>query len=217
MKKEKLNIIYEDKYLVVVNKKAGVLTVSTDKEKEKTLFHELINYEKTKNKNNKIFVIHRLDKDTSGLVMFAKDQKTQKLMQEAWEKVTRKYVALVYGFMKKDRDTLEDLLAESKGYEVFITNNPKYGKKAITLYEVIKKNKNFSLLDIEIKTGRKHQIRVQLNSIGHPIVGDRKYSNKPSPLRNMALHAYLLEFTHPYTKKLITLKMAFPKVYDNLI
>lgn len=213
MKKEKLDILYEDKYLIVVYKKPGVLTVSTEKERDNTLFHEVITYEKKKNKNNKIFVVHRLDRDTSGLVLFAKDIKTKNIMQNSWDDVVRKYYAVVYGNMSKKEDTLISYLYESKGYEVFLTDS-KRGKKAITKYKVLKQNKNYSLLDIEIKTGRKHQIRVQLKSIGNPIVGDKKYSDKKSFLRNMALMAYFLEFKHPYKKEIVTVCKDMPETFS---
>lgn len=215
MKKEKLNILYEDKYLIVVNKKSGLLTVSTEKEREKTLFHEVMTYEKKKSKNNKLFVIHRLDKDTSGLVMFAKDIKTKNIMQESWDKVIRKYYAVVHGKMEKRADTLVSYLHESKGFEVFETDD-KRGKKAITFYKVLDYQNNFSLLDIEIKTGRKHQIRVQLNNIKHPILGDKKYGKRKSSLRNMALDAYYLKFSHPYKKEEIILNKNVPEAFLSL-
>lgn len=214
MKKEKLKILYEDKYLIIVYKKSDLLTISTDKEKEKTLFHEVAEYEKKKNKNNKIFVIHRLDKDTCGLVMFAKDTKIKSIMQDNWDKVIRKYVALTYGKIDKQKGVLVDYLMESKTHQVYITKNEKLGKKAITSYELIKQKGLYNLLDIEIKTGRKHQIRVQLANAGFPIVGDKKYSDKKSPLRSLALCANYLEFNHPITGKKVIIKNDYPSNYD---
>lgn len=217
MKKEKLKILYEDKFLIIVYKKPNFLTIATDKEKDKTLFHEVLEYEKEKNKNNKVFVVHRLDKDTEGLVVFAKDMKTKNIMQKKWDTVIRKYVALVHGNVKKTKDTLINLLMESKTYEVYITDNPKVGKKAITTYEVIAKNKGYSLLEVDIKTGRKHQIRVQLASINHPIAGDRKYSKKKDGFRSLCLCATYLKFKHPITNKDIEIKVEYPKIYMELI
>ena len=217
MKKEKLKILYEDKFIIVVYKKPNLLTIGTDKEREKTLFHEVIEYEKRKNKNNKIFVVHRLDKDTEGLVIFAKDIKTKNILQQNWDNVVRKYVALVHGHINKKRETLVNLLAESKTYEVYITDNPKIGKKAITSYEVITQNKGYSLLEIDIKTGRKHQIRVQLANINHPIAGDKKFSKHKDGFRNLCLCANYLKFNHPVLNKDIELKIDYPNMYDEII
>ena len=217
MKKEKLKILYEDKYLIIVYKKAGLLMVGTDKEKEKTLFHEVRDYLKQKNKNNKVFIVHRLDKDTEGLVILAKDLKTKNIMQSNWDKVIRKYICLVHGFVKDKKKSLINYLKESKTYEVYVTCNDKLGKKAITNYEVIKQNKGYSLLNIEIKTGRKHQIRVQLANISHPIVGDKKYSKKKDGMRNLCLCANYVKFKHPINQKEIEVQVDYPKKYDNLI
>lgn len=216
MKKAKLDIIYEDKHLIVVNKKAGVLTVATEKEREKTLFHEVIEYEKKKNKNNKIFVVHRLDKDTSGLVVFAKSIKVKNILQSSWEKVKRKYVAVVQGQMEKTKETLVSYLKEAKNFNVYEVQSPSLGQKAITTYQVIYEGNNYAILDIEIKTGRKHQIRVQLANINHPILGDKKYGKAKTNYRNMLLHAYFLAFSHPVTGKMLCLESSFPKVIKDL-
>ena len=174
MKKDKLNIIYEDKYLIVINKPSHILTIGTEKEKEKTLLHKVIMYEKRKNKNNKVFIVHRLDKDTSGLILFAKDEKTKYKLQNNWDKETKRgYVAVVHG-KTKDKDTLKSYLAETKTLLVYSTDS-KNGKLAITEYQKLAENKRFSLLKIKIKTGRKNQIRVQLADNGNEIVGDKKY------------------------------------------
>ena len=217
MKKEKLKILYEDKYIIVVYKKPGLLTISTDKEKDKTLFHEVREYEKKKNKNNKVFIVHRLDKDTEGLVVFAKDMKTKNAMQNNWDKVIRKYVALVHGHVKNKKATLVNFIAESKTYEVYVTEDVKKGKKAITTYVVMNQNKGYSLLNIEIKTGRKHQIRVQLAHIKHYIVGDKKYSKKKDGFRNLCLCANYLKFKHPITHKDIEISTSYPSKYEEVI
>lgn len=217
MKKDKLDIIYEDKHIIVVNKKSGILTVATEKERDKTLFHEVIEYEKKKNKNNKIFIVHRLDKDTSGLVVFAKSMQVKNTLQATWDNTVRKYVAAVLGRVEKNKETLVSYLTESKTFDVYETKNTKLGKKAITSYEVIYKDNNYSVLDIDIKTGRKHQIRVQLANINHPIMGDKKYGKKKSSYRNMLLHAYYLSFKHPITGKVLELQSPYPKVINDLI
>ena len=171
--KKKLDILYEDKFLVIVNKPANLLTISTEKEKEKTLFHYVFDYLKKKNKNNKVFIVHRLDKDTSGIVVFAKDEKTKFFMQENWDKIKRNYVAVVNGKVEKKKDTLRSYLNETKTHFTYSVND-KNGKLAITEYEKILENKKYTMLSLNLKTGRKNQIRVQLADIGNSIVGDKK-------------------------------------------
>ena len=216
-KKEKLNILYEDKELIAVSKKAGLLTIATDKEKENTLYHEVKEYLWKKNKNNKVFIIHRLDKDTSGIVLFAKNEKIKKYMQDNWDDVKRSYIALVHGKVEKKKDKIVSYLKETSTFLVYETKNKNIGKKAITNYELIMQNDNFSLLDVNIETGRKNQIRVQLAGINHPIVGDRKYGKKNSPLRQMGLHAYKIEFYHPTLRKNIVLESNCPGYITSLL
>jgi 23S rRNA pseudouridine1911/1915/1917 synthase len=219
MKKDKLDIIYEDKSLIVVNKPSHLLTISTDNEKEKTLFHKVMLYEKRKNKNNKVFIVHRLDKDTSGIILFAKDEKIKFKLQNNWEKEAKRgYVAIVNG-KTKNKETLKSYLAETKTLMVYSTDE-KHGKLAITEYEKIKENKKMTLLKIKIKTGRKNQIRVQLNDNGNSIVGDKKYGdNKFDPLRRLCLHANYLEIIHPVTNKKMVFETEIPKeflkIFDN--
>ena len=218
MKKDKLDIIYEDKWIIVVNKPQHLLTISTNNEKEKTLFHKVIMYEKRKNKNNKVFIVHRLDKDTSGLVLFAKDEKVKYKLQNNWDKDTKRgYVAVVHGHTL-DKDILKSFLAETKTLMVYSTPDKKLGKLAITEYKKIKNNKKFTLLDIRIKTGRKNQIRVQLKDNGNPIIGDKKYGeSKFDPLRRLCLHANYLEIIHPVTNKKIVFETSVPKEFINLV
>lgn len=182
-----IDIVYEDKNIIVVNKPYNMLTIGTDKEKEKTLYHMVSEYVKSKNKKNKIFIVHRLDKDTSGLIVMAKDEITKNKLQNNWDKVEREYIAIVSG-NTKDKGVIKTNL-EEKNNKVFVSNR---GKLAITEYKKIKSNDKYTMLNIIIRTGRKHQIRVHLNSIGHPIVGDNKYGNIKS--NRMMLHAYKLDF-----------------------
>ncbi len=216
-KKGKLDIIYEDKYFLVVNKPSGLLTVSTDKEKEKTLFHKVLEYEKKKNKSNKIFILHRLDKDTSGIVILAKDQKLKFTMQNNWNELVklRSYVAVVEGTLEKESDTIKSYLAEDKTLKTYITNSKK-GNLAVTKYRVVSSNNKYSLLDIEIKTGRKNQIRVQLNSIGNPIIGDKKYGSNINPINRLGLHANKLVLINPITKKEMSFETDIPNEFVNL-
>ena len=208
-----MEILYEDKYLIAVNKDAKKLTIASEKEKNNTLYHEVSEYVKLKNKKNKIFIIHRLDYDTSGIVLFAKDARTKELMQANWTSVSRYYIAIVSGIVKKDSDEIKSYLSETKTLYTYVTDK-KHGKLAITKYEVIKRMNNHTKINIELITGRKNQIRVQLKSIGNPIVGDSKYGFEK--FKHMLLHAYRIAFVHPYSKNEIMIESKLPKYFDSI-
>ena len=197
---KKLRIIYEDKYLIIVNKPTGEFTISRDNHYDNNLYDEVKTYVKKQNPKNKIFIVHRLDKDTSGLVLFAKSEKVKYDLQRNWQNVERKYYAVVFGKPNEKSVSLKDLLYETKSLDVVITKNEKIGKLAITNFDVIENNNKYSLLDINIETGRRNQIRVQLANIGHPILGDKKYGKVK--YKRMMLEAYYLKFVHPITKKI---------------
>ena len=177
MKKKKLDILYEDKFIIIVNKPSNLLTIANDNIYEDTLYSQVYTYLKQKHKSNKVFIVHRLDKDTSGLVLFAKSELVKRKLQDNWVNVKRYYYAIVNGIIDKDKDIIKSYLKETKSLLVYSTND-KNGKLAITEYELLKKNNKYSLLKIDIKTGRKNQIRVHLNDIKHSIVGDKKYGCK---------------------------------------
>lgn len=219
MKKEKLDIIFEDKNLIVINKPERLLTIATEKEKEKTLFHKVLEYEKKKHKSNKVFIVHRLDYDTSGLIIFAKNVKTKTILQDNWDKLvkTREYIAVVNGKVHDKKRVIKTWLKENKNFITISSNKPNDGKLAITEYEVIDANQNYSLLKIHILTGRKNQIRVHMKEIGHFILGDNKYGNAKQKVKRMFLHANKLEFVHPITRKLMVLETKIPKDFINLI
>ena len=183
-KSKDIKIIYEDKDIIVVDKPYNLLTISNGK--EISLYNLVSDYVKKNNKKNKIFIVHRLDKDTSGLIVFAKNIKTKNYLQDNWDKVERRYLALVNG-ITKESDILKNYLKENKNHFVYVSNN---GALAITEYKKIKEINNNSLLDINIKTGKKNQIRVQLSNIGHPILGDKKYGT--NNYKRLCLHAYKL-------------------------
>ncbi len=218
MKKKKLDIVYEDKDILVVNKKSGLLSISTDNEKERTLFHEVLNYVKMKHKKNKIFIVHRLDKDTSGVMVFAKSLEIKKILQDNWEKLAleREYVGIIEGDPPKEKDRLINYLSETKTYLVYISDK-KNGKLAITNYRKITSSNDYSLLAFNLETGRKNQIRIQMKGIAHPIVGDKKYGSTKNPLRRMALHANKLVLIHPRTKEKIILETAIPNSFIKLL
>lgn len=216
MKKKKLDILYEDKFIIIVNKPSNLLTVSTDKEKDRTLFSYVFDYLKQKNKSNKVFIVHRLDKDTSGIVIFAKDEKTKFYLQENWDKFKRNYVAVVNGKVQKQKGVIKSYLQETKTHLTYSVND-KNGKLAITEYEKILENKQYTMLSLVLKTGRKNQIRVGLADMGNPIVGDKKYGIKKDPIRRMALVANTLEFIHPKTKENIIIDIDIPNSFINLV
>ena len=210
---KKLNIIYEDKYLLIVNKPAKILTIATNKGNEINLYSDAYDY--LHKKNQKVFIVNRLDKDTSGLVVFAKNESIKNEMQNNWDKVTRKYYAIVSG--KIDHSgKVESYLKETKTLLTY-SSNDKTGKYAKTLYNPINSNNKYTLLDINIITGRKNQIRVHMQDIAHPIVGDKKYGSNINPLNRMCLHAYYLSFTHPITKENIIIEDKMPKEFEKLI
>ena len=206
--KKKLDILYEDKNLLIVNKRANVLTVGTLKEKEHTLYYEASAYVKKQYPKNKVFIINRLDKETSGIVVFAKNIETKKLYQDNWNNnaIVREYLAIVCGVVPNKKGSLKSYLAENKRLEVYKTSD-KSGKLAITNYEVLGKNKSYTLLKINILTGRKNQIRYQLSDFGYKIVGDKKYKALKNPINRLGLHASLLKLKIKNQDVIITSKI----------
>lgn len=217
MKKDRIKIIYEDKNIIVVDKPSNLLTIATEKERENTLFHKTIKYLKQKNKNNKLFIVHRLDKDTSGVILFAKNEITKRYFQDNWDKIAieRKYVAVVDGQVKEKNKKIVNYLTENPNtFMSYSTKDKKIGKQAITYYSVLKSNSKYSLLDIDIKTGRKNQIRVHLMEDGHPILGDKKYGNKKCSINRMCLHAYKLVIR--YNNKDVCFESKIPESFNLL-
>lgn len=206
-----IDIVYEDKDYLVVNKPSGMLTISTEKEKNRTLYHMVRQYIHSKKNKEKIFIVHRLDKETSGLVLFCKDEKLRDKIQENWENVaiTRGYVAVVNGILDKKKDKLVSYLKENKANLVYSTKD-KSGKLAITNYEVVKENNN-SLVKILIETGRKNQIRVMFNDINHPIIGDKKYGNVKG--KRFLLCSNLLIIKDPRDNKKLSFEINIPREF----
>ena len=209
-----IDIIYEDKNIIVVNKPYGLLTVSTEKQKDKTLYKIVSNYVKEKNKNNKIFIINRIDKDTSGIVMFSKNEKLKKIYQDNWNEIVkmRKYIAIIDGILKEKEGTIKSYLKEDKNH---IMHSSKDGKLSITNYKVLKEKNNLSLVDINLLTGRKNQIRVHFKENKTPIYGDSKYGKKIKD--RMYLHSYKLSLINPITNKLMEFEIDIPKEFNKII
>ena len=213
-KKSNLDIIYEDEYFFVINKPAGLLSISTTKEKEKTAYHLVREFIKNRKKSDKIFVLHRLDKDTSGVLVFVKDNTLKNLLQNNWDKYvkTREYVALVIGNVK-DVDDYTCYLKEIGPDKVIVTNK-KDGKIAVTSLKTINKNNKYSLVKVNIKTGRRNQIRVVLNHLGNPIIGDKKYGGIKS--NRLYLHASKLTITNPLNNKTYTFESSVPTSFKKV-
>jgi 23S rRNA pseudouridine1911/1915/1917 synthase len=210
-----LKIIFEDEYLIVIDKKEGMLSIATNKSKDHTAYSILSDHVKRYDPRNKIFVIHRLDKDTSGIMMFAKSPEVQKQVQETWGPTTkeRTYVAVVQGVMPRASGTYSSYLVESKALIVHSSQNKNFGQFAETHYETIKSNNYFSLLKVNLETGRKNQIRVHMQALEHPIVGDEKYGATKNPIGRLGLHALSLAFEHPVTKELLKFESPIPSSF----
>lgn len=210
-KSDKLDIVYEDKNILVVNKPAHMLCVQTDKGVSVTLYNKV--YEYLHKKNQKVFIVHRLDKDTSGLVLFAKNEDLKNKLQDNWNDIVkvREYYTVVEGSIKEDKGTIKQYLKENKQLKTYVSKD---GKLAITHFEVMKRSKNYTILKILIETGRKNQIRVAMESIGHPIFGDTKYGSTKNPLRRMCLHASRLVLINPITHKEMEFVSKIPKEFD---
>jgi 23S rRNA pseudouridine1911/1915/1917 synthase len=214
-----LGIIYEDSDILVVNKPSGLLTMGTDKEKSRTAYFALTDYVRkgcAKSKN-RIFIVHRLDRETSGILLFAKNEESKFRLQSRWEETKKKYIAAVHGRCVNQSGTITSYLAENKAYSVYSTPDPEKGKPASTAYKVIRTTKNFSLLEIALLTGRKHQIRVHLADMGHPVVGDKRYGKEISAYRRLALHALSLSFRHPSSHEELFFETEVPEYFSTIV
>ncbi len=218
LEKNNIELIYEDSEILIINKPGGLLSIATKEEKESTAYKIMTAYVRLSNQRNRLFILHRLDRDTSGIMVFSKNEKARNNLQDNWDKLVleRGYVAIVGGLLNKKEDTIVSYLKEDKNFMVYSTNDIKNGQKAITSYKVIKELNNYSLLKVIIKTGRKNQIRVHMYDIGHPIVGDKKYGSKVNPIKRLGLHAYKLVFIHPTNKKKMEFETDLPDRFISL-
>jgi 23S rRNA pseudouridine1911/1915/1917 synthase len=211
-------ILYEDNEIIVFNKPEGLLSIATERENTRTAYHMLNEHVKQINAHNRIFIVHRLDRDTSGVLLAAKDEKTKHLLQDNWADIVkaRGYRAIVEGKLKQQEGTLRSWLCETQAHLVYESSNPGKGLEAITDYQVIRESEAYSLLDIRLHTGRKNQIRVQLSALGHPVAGDKKYGAATNPLRRLGLHAHLLELEHPVTGELLSFSAKTPSSFKRM-
>lgn len=212
-------IIHEDNDFLAINKPVGLLSVESDKSTE-CAYGFALEYMQAQGKNSRPFVLHRIDKETSGVLVFAKDIKIHSMLKMHWNELVslREYYAVVEGILEKKQDTITSYLKENKNNIVYSTNDPT-GQKAVTHYEVIKENGEYSLLKVKIDSGRKNQIRVHMQALGCPVVGDDKYGKKQdgtqvkNPLERLGLHASRLEFLHPVSKEIIAFNAPLPACF----
>ncbi|MFA7255656.1 MAG: RluA family pseudouridine synthase [Candidatus Omnitrophota bacterium] len=214
-----LKIPYEDDAVLVVEKPAGLLTMGTEREKEATLYFMLNEYErsKTKDESGRVYIVHRLDRDASGLIVFAKSDAIKRTLQGHWELATKKYYAITEGTPKEKSGTIENFLREDDFKRVYsVSKNHPEAQRAVTHYRVLRENGGYALLEVTLETGRKNQIRVHLSGLGCPIMGDEKYGAKSDPFRRLALHACFLSFPHPVTGELKTFKSSLPAPFKKI-
>lgn len=214
-----LKILYEDRDIIVVDKVNGLLSIGTDKDKESSAHYFLNMYVKKGNPKSKerVFIVHRLDRDTSGILVFARTEKAKFFLQDNWSNFKKKYIAVVLGILNEKEGIIESYLAENKMYRVYSTNDTKIGKFAKTGYKVVKETEKYSLLEIELFTGRKNQIRVHLSDKGYPVLGDKVYGKTDKTVKRLALHSFSLTITHPYTQKEMTFETGIPNYFNTLM
>ncbi|GAO52872.1 RNA pseudouridine synthase [Aneurinibacillus tyrosinisolvens] len=210
-----LAILHEDEDIIVIRKEAGLLSIASSQENELTAYRQLMAHVRTQNPKSRIFVVHRLDRDTSGVMMFAKSKDVQQKLQNSWQDIVRErtYIALVEGVVKKPEGTISSWLKESKTLKMYSSPYPNDGQHAVTHYKVIQASQGFSLLEVHLETGRKNQIRVHMQDIGHPVVGDKKYGAKTKAIGRLGLHARVLAFLHPATGELLRFETDIPRAF----
>lgn len=214
-----LQIIYEDEHIIVIEKHAGLLSIATESGIFATAYSILSSYVKQQKPTNKIFIVHRLDRDTSGVMMFARSENVQRLLQKNWKENVkqRTYAVIVEGKVEDQEGTLKSYIYESKSLMMHSTQDPDKGEMAITHFRTIKTNNKYSLLEANLDTGKKNQIRLHMQDMGHSVVGDKKYGAKGNPIGRLGLHASLLEFIHPITGKVLRFESKIPAKFRLLV
>lgn len=214
-----LKLVYEDAYLIVIDKREGVLSIGTEKQKERTAHRILNEYVQRSAKQRRVYIVHRLDKDTSGLMVFAKDEKTKQKLQDNWSRIVteRRYVAVVSGEMEQDNGTVTSWLKDNKMYVTYSSLSNNGGDKAITHYTTIKRANGYSMIELDLETGRKNQIRVHMQDLKHPVIGDTKYGDGTGPIGRLCLHAFKLCFYHPVTNEFMRFETPYPSEFRQLL
>jgi tRNA pseudouridine32 synthase/23S rRNA pseudouridine746 synthase/23S rRNA pseudouridine1911/1915/1917 synthase len=214
-----ITILYEDWDILVVEKTAGLLTISSAHVREQTAYYLLTDYVRKGNSKskNRLFIVHRLDRDTSGLLVFAKTEKAKLFLQAEWSTFEKKYYAVVQGVLEKKEAVLSNYLAENTAHKMYLVGDPKKGKLAKTEYRVCKESTKYSLLEIKLLTGRKNQIRVQFAATGHPVAGDKKYGERQKGVKRLCLHSFSLRLVHPFSKEEMSFTSKRPTYFDSLL
>jgi RluA family pseudouridine synthase len=214
-----LVLLYEDRDILVVDKPPGLLTVGTDSDKSRTAYFALTDYVRKgcAKSRNRVFIVHRLDRETSGVLVFAKSEEARLRLQDHWHETEKTYLAVVHGKCKERSGTITTYLAENRAHVVYSTSDPAKGKLSHTAYKVLKQTKDCALLEVDLLTGRKNQIRVHLAGIGHPIVGDAKYGRGGEPRGYLALHARTISFKHPFGGKQLVFSAKVPAHFSKLV
>ena len=214
-----LSVLYEDRDIVVVDKINGLLTVGTERERKNTAYYRLNEYVKKGNSKsrNRVFIVHRLDRDTSGVLVFAKHEKAKRYLQDEWQGFKKKYYAVIHGTLPKKEGLISSYLAENSAHKVYSVRDSKKGKFAKTGYKVLKESEYYSLLEIDLITGRKNQIRVHLSDHNFPVVGDRTYGKKKTGIKRLMLHAASLRILHPHKKREMTFETKVPSHFSALV
>lgn len=210
-----MRIVYEDEHIIVIDKRNGLLSIATDKEQKKTAYYILSEYVKRQDPANRIFILHRLDRETSGLMMFARSAKVQETMQRNWRDFVsdRRYVAVVEGRMRDEEGVIESYLKEDRNRKMWVAHDGE-GSPATTRYRVLAEGSDYSMLDLKLETGQKNQIRAHLEWAGAPIAGDKKYGARTNPAGRVCLHAYKLFIVNPVTEERLDFSTRIPQLFE---
>jgi len=214
-----VELLYEDADILVINKPCGLLSMGTDRDKSRTAHTILNEYVRKGNSKsrNRVYIVHRLDRETSGVLIFAKSEKAKAILQEQWQDTEKRYLTVVYGALTPKEGVISSYLAENSAFSVYSTTDSTKGKLSHTAYTVLKEAKGFSLLEIHLLTGRKHQIRVHLSEKGHPVVGDKRYGRSGDGYNCLALHAKSLACTHPISGQPLLFETPIPEYFTRLV
>jgi len=214
-----VTVLYEDHDILVVDKSSGLLTISTGKEGETTAYSLLTDYVRKGNSKskNRLFIVHRLDKETSGVLVFAKTEKAKRSLQDNWQNFEKKYSAVVLGRLTEKEGVITSYLAENSIHKMYSVSNPEKGALAKTGYKVLKESKHYSMLEIDLLTGKKNQIRAHFSEQSHPVAGDKKYGEKQKGIKRLTLHAASLTLVHPHTKEQMTFEAKIPGYFYSLL
>jgi len=214
-----LNILYEDDHILVVDKASGLLTISNAKVRDRTAYFALNNYVRKGNPKSRkrIYIVHRLDRDTSGVLVFAKSEPDKRFLQDNWSAFSKKYYAVIHGKLSEQTGIISAYLAENVVHRMYATEDPKKGKLAKTGYKVLRESSRYSLVEIDLLTGRKNQIRVHFADAGCPVAGDKVYGDTAKGIKRLALHAGKMTIIHPKTREQMTFEATLPAYFSTLL